>query len=118
VAPIPALAPVIAMTWSSVKTHAVAQSAGVGQGTLYRHFPTREDWVLAVYHADVEHLIATAAEPSAAHPPREAMRCWLAELAASTARFGVHALCFSPKRRGRDDLGGWETARRPVTAAV
>jgi AcrR family transcriptional regulator len=67
---------------NTVTMQSVAQEAGVGQGTLYRHFPTREDLVLAVYHADVERLIAAAAELSAAHPPREAMRRWLAELAA------------------------------------
>jgi len=67
---------------NAVTMQSVAQKAGVGQGTLYRHFPTREDLVLAVYHADVERLIAAAAEFSAAHPPREAMRRWLAELAA------------------------------------
>jgi AcrR family transcriptional regulator len=66
----------------AVTMHAVAQQAGVGQGTLYRHFPTREDLVLAVYYADVERLIAAAGDLSAAHPPREAMRRWLAELAA------------------------------------
>jgi AcrR family transcriptional regulator len=67
---------------ASVTMHAVAQSAGVGQGTLYRHFPTREDLVLAVYYADVERLIAAAAGLSAAHPPRKAMHRWLAEPAA------------------------------------
>jgi AcrR family transcriptional regulator len=66
----------------SVTMHAVAQAAGVGQGTLYRHFPTREDLVLAVYDADVERLIAAAAGLSAAHPPREAMHRWLDKLAA------------------------------------
>ena len=66
----------------AVTMHSVAQEAGVGQGTLYRHFPTREDLVLAVYHTDVERLLAAAAELSAAHTPREAMRRWLAELAA------------------------------------
>lgn len=60
----------------------VAQGAGVGQGTLYRHFPTREVLVLAVYHADVERLIAAAAELSARHPPREALRRRLGELSA------------------------------------
>jgi AcrR family transcriptional regulator len=60
----------------------VAQEAGVGQGTLYRHFPTREDLVLAVYYTDVECLLAAAVELSAAHAPREAMRRWLIELAA------------------------------------
>ena len=62
--------------------HSIAQDAGVGQGTLYRHFPTREHLVLAVYHTDVAHLIAAAAELSSDHPPREAMRRWLTELAA------------------------------------
>jgi AcrR family transcriptional regulator len=66
----------------AVTMHSIARDAGVGQGTLYRHFPTREDLVLAVYHADVERLIAAAAKLSAGHPPREAMRHWLTELAA------------------------------------
>jgi AcrR family transcriptional regulator len=66
----------------AVTMHTVAQKAGVGQGTLYRHFPTREDLVLAVYHTDVERLIAAATELSGKYPPREAMRRWLAELAA------------------------------------
>lgn len=66
----------------SLSMHAVARAAGVGQGTLYRHFPTREDLVLAVYSTDVERLIAATAELSAAHPPLEAMRRWLVELAA------------------------------------
>jgi AcrR family transcriptional regulator len=66
----------------AVTMYSVAQQAGVGQGTLYRHFPTREDLVLAVYDTDVERLIAAAGDLSAAHPPREAMRRWLAELAA------------------------------------
>lgn len=66
----------------SVTMHAVARAAGVGQATIYRHFPTREDLVLAVYHADVERLITAATELSTAHPPREAMRRWLIELAA------------------------------------
>jgi AcrR family transcriptional regulator len=65
-----------------VTMHSIAQDAGVGQGTLYRHFPTREDLVLAVYHTDVERLITAAAELSADHHPREAMRLWLTELAA------------------------------------
>ena len=62
--------------------HSVAQAAGVGQGTLYRHFPTREDLVLAVYRTDVQHLLTAAAELTAAHAPREALRRWLGELAA------------------------------------
>jgi AcrR family transcriptional regulator len=66
----------------AVTMHSIAQAAGVGQATLYRHFPSREDLVLAVYRADIQRLLAAAAELSAAHPPREAMHRWLGELAA------------------------------------
>ncbi|SFK64764.1 TetR/AcrR family transcriptional regulator [Amycolatopsis sacchari] len=40
----------------------VAKRAGVGAGTLYRHFPTREDLILAAYQHDIERLTATADE--------------------------------------------------------
>lgn len=84
----------------AVTMHAVAQQAGVGQGTLYRHFPTREDLVLAVYHTDVERLIAAAGDLSAAHPPREAMRRWLAELAAyGRVKHGVSRIVLAAATR-------------------
>jgi AcrR family transcriptional regulator len=38
----------------------VAKRAGVGAGTLYRHFPTREDLILAAYQHDIERLTTTA----------------------------------------------------------
>ncbi|MDR1265899.1 MAG: TetR/AcrR family transcriptional regulator [Propionibacteriaceae bacterium] len=40
----------------------VAKRAGVGAGTLYRHFPTREDLILAAYQHDIDRLTATADE--------------------------------------------------------
>lgn len=40
----------------------VARRAGVGAGTLYRHFPTREDLILAAYQHDIDRLTATADE--------------------------------------------------------
>ena len=66
----------------AVSLHGIARAAGVGQGTLYRHFPTREGLLLAVYELDVRRLVDSAPELLAAHPPREALRRWLAELAA------------------------------------
>jgi AcrR family transcriptional regulator len=91
----------------AVTMHSVAQKAGVGQGTLYRHFPTREDLVLAVYHTDVERLIAAAAELSAKHPPREAMRRWLAELAAyGRVKRGVSRVVLAAATR-RAIAEGW-----------
>ena len=40
----------------------VAKRAGVGAGTLYRHFPTRDDLILAAYQHDIERLTITADE--------------------------------------------------------
>src|ERR1700760_4957889 len=55
---------------------AVARQAGVGIGTLYRHFPTREDLFEAVYRREVEQLSELAEESKGADPV-EALRCWL-----------------------------------------
>ena len=67
---------------SDATLQSIAKLAGVGQGTLYRHFPTREALLLAVYRKDVEELIEAAPLLLAAHPPREALRRWLDRLAA------------------------------------
>jgi AcrR family transcriptional regulator len=45
----------------------VAKRAGVGAGTLYRHFPTREDLILGAYQHDIDRLTATADEVLARH---------------------------------------------------
>jgi AcrR family transcriptional regulator len=55
----------------------IAKQAGVGPGTLYRHFPTREELLKAVYRNELENL-ATAEEKFAeTMPPVEALRAWL-----------------------------------------
>ena len=59
----------------------IARAAGVGQGTLYRHFPTREMLLLEVYAGDFERLLDTAGTLLAAHRPARALRLWLDELA-------------------------------------
>ncbi|HEY2757288.1 MAG TPA: TetR/AcrR family transcriptional regulator [Pseudolabrys sp.] len=55
---------------------AVARTAGVGIGTLYRHFPTREDLFEAVYRREVDHL-ADLAEQLKREPPVDALRHWM-----------------------------------------
>ena len=50
----------------------VAKRAGVGAGTLYRHFPTREDLILGAYQHDIERLTTTADEVLARHPSAKA----------------------------------------------
>lgn len=57
---------------------AIARSAGVGIGTLYRHFPTREALALAAYQHDVQRLCEAADELLGALPPDAALREWLA----------------------------------------
>jgi AcrR family transcriptional regulator len=56
---------------------AVAKRAGVGIGTLYRHFPTRESLFEAVYRREVEHLGELAEQLKSAAAPVDALRRWL-----------------------------------------
>src|SRR5246127_3293668 len=56
---------------------AVAREAGVGIGTLYRHFPTREALYEAVYRREVEQLGDLAEQLQCAPEPVEALRRWL-----------------------------------------
>jgi len=55
----------------------VAKTAGVGIGTLYRHFPTRESMFQAVYKREIDQLVELADELAAQEPPFEALRLWL-----------------------------------------
>lgn len=55
----------------------IAKRAGVGQGTLYRHFPNREALLAEVYRRDVEELVTAAPALLAEHEPVEALRRWL-----------------------------------------
>ena len=60
-----------------VSLEAIAKRAGVGIGTLYRHFPTREDLVEAVYLSELDRLQASATKLLAAEPPDLALRAWM-----------------------------------------
>jgi len=55
----------------------IAKQAGVGPGTLYRHFSTRDALIEAVYHTEVGRLAAAQRELSAKLPPIEALRAWM-----------------------------------------
>jgi AcrR family transcriptional regulator len=56
---------------------AIARAAGVGIATLYRHFPTREALVDAVYQDQVQRLTQGAGALLERLPPSEAMRAWM-----------------------------------------
>ena len=55
----------------------IAKQAGVGPGTLYRHFPTRDELIEGVYRNEVEKLAAAAARFAETMPPLEALRTWM-----------------------------------------
>ena len=55
----------------------IAKKAGVGPGTLYRHFPTREELLMAVYRSEMEKLAAAERTFADTLPPVEALRAWL-----------------------------------------
>jgi AcrR family transcriptional regulator len=55
----------------------IAKESGVGPGTLYRHFPTREELLKVVYRAELEKLAAAEQKFAATMPPIEALRAWM-----------------------------------------
>jgi AcrR family transcriptional regulator len=55
----------------------IARRAGVGIGTLYRHFPTRDAIVEAVYRREVQQLADSAPRLIESLPPAEALRAWM-----------------------------------------
>src|SRR5690242_11708114 len=55
----------------------IAKAAGVGIGTLFRHFPTREVLVEAVYRAELDSLCAGASRLLATMAPEDALRAWM-----------------------------------------
>jgi AcrR family transcriptional regulator len=55
----------------------IAKESGVGPGTLYRHFPTREELLQAVYRSELEKLAGAERKLAQSMPPIEALRAWL-----------------------------------------
>ena len=55
----------------------IAKEAAVGPGTLYRHFPTRDALIEAVYRTEVEKLAAAEQKFAETMPPIEALRAWM-----------------------------------------
>jgi len=68
-----------------VSLEAIARDAGVGIGTLYRHFPSRDLLVEAVYRAELAEVAAAAAQLLEGHPPKVALRRWMDRYASFVA---------------------------------
>lgn len=92
----------------TVPLETIAREAGVGIGTFYRHFPTREALVEAVYAAELDDLTAGAAALLGELPPDVALRAWMDRYAT-----------FVATKRGMIDTlrAGW-TAGRIATPAT
>ncbi len=70
-----------------VSLEEIARRAGVGIGTLYRHFPTRQELLESVYRDQVEALCALAADLLGEPSPADALGTWLrAMIAFSTTK--------------------------------
>ncbi|MDJ1135855.1 TetR/AcrR family transcriptional regulator [Streptomyces iconiensis] len=68
----------------------VAKEAGVGTGTLYRNFPTREALIEAAYRNEVARLCDAAPDLLATMPPHEALRAWMHRFVDyATAKLGM-----------------------------
>lgn len=65
---------------ADLKLHRVAKAAAVGQGTLYRHFPTREHLLAEVYRHELTQLVDAVGPLLAEHPPLRALTGWLRRL--------------------------------------
>ena len=72
----------LALTKSAdVSLNAIAKRAGVANATLYRHFPSRESLILAVYREEVRHLVDAADVLLSERDPADALEAWILALA-------------------------------------
>ncbi len=55
----------------------IAEKAGVGIGTIYRHFPRRSDLIVGVFRREVDACADAAADLAAEHEPGEALALWI-----------------------------------------
>ncbi|RAU91055.1 TetR/AcrR family transcriptional regulator [Mycobacterium colombiense] len=70
---------------AAASLESIARDAGVGIGTLYRHFPNREALVEAIYRAELAEVAAAAGQLLERHPPKTALRRWMDRYASFVA---------------------------------
>lgn len=98
-----------------VALSAIARRAGVGQGTLYRHFPNREALVLEVYEREVSQVAASAATLLAEHAPDVALRAWMTRLADfAMVKSGLAEAFDRAGRPTGDDSPGYVMVRESI----
>jgi AcrR family transcriptional regulator len=94
----------------------IAKEAGIGAGTLYRHFPTRDALIEAVYRTEVEKLAAAEKKFSESLPPIEALRAWMLLFVDHIAAKQIIAPALNTLVGGPSKL--FEGSRAQVQAAI
>jgi AcrR family transcriptional regulator len=100
--------------------NAIARAADVGVGTVYRHFPTPEALVLAVYQLEVQHLIEVVPTLLETHTPEDAFTIWVHDHLVQymvTKRGLANALRVAPTNRETHNRG-FADITRAVSALV
>lgn len=93
----------------------IAKKAGVGQGTFYRHFPTREALVLEIYRHEMQQVADTAALLLRSREPDRALREWMDGL----ARFAMTKAGLADAiRQAAGAPGAQKPGHAPVTGAA
>jgi len=106
----------LARSGGDVSLDDIAKRAGVGPGTLYRHFPARGDLLEAVYRTEVEKLAAAHREYAETLPPVEALRAWLRLFVDYIAAKRLIAPALNSHVTDTDKL--YESSRGLITGAV
>src|SRR5882672_11604392 len=94
----------------------IAKQAGVGPGTLYRHFPTRDALLEAVYRTEVEKLAAAERKFAESMPPMEALRAWMLLFVEYIATKKIIAPALNTLVGGPSKV--YEASRAQVTGAI
>jgi len=94
----------------------IANRAGVGAGTLYRHFPTRDALVKAVYETEVDKLAVAQQEFAKTMNPVEALRAWMRLFVDYVATKQIIAPALTTLAKGTSKL--YEGSRVPIRGAI
>jgi AcrR family transcriptional regulator len=105
-----------ARSGASTSLDDIAKQAGVGAGTLYRHFPTRDALLEGVYRTEVEKLAAAERKFAQAMPPIEALRGWMLLFVDHIAAKQIIAPALNTVVGGPSKV--YEASRAQITGAI
>jgi AcrR family transcriptional regulator len=105
-----------ARSGASTSLDDIAQHAGVGAGTLYRHFPTRDALLEAVYRTEVEKLAAAERKLAQDMPPIAALRAWMLLFVDYIATKQIIAPTLNTLVGGPSKV--YESSRAQITGAI